>query len=149
VARSESPPLDDAPGVRLDGAGVVDLGAAPRTAVSASFRCASGERWTGEWRGVPVTWVLDHLPESCEATHLRVHGPDGHVVCVALADAVGGILAEARLDGPPRAPGGGWPRFVAPRITGTRTVKEVRRLEPVTLAAGADVEEYETLGPAD
>ncbi|WP_251341487.1 molybdopterin-dependent oxidoreductase [Haloplanus halophilus] len=131
--------------VTLDGVGPVDLGAAPRTAVSASFRCASGDRWTGEWRGVPVGWVLDRLPEGCPATHLRIHGPDEHVACVALADAVGGVLAEARVDGPARAGDGGWPRFVAPRIVGARTVKRVRRLEPVALAAGERIEEYERL----
>lgn len=148
MARSESPPAEGHC-VTLDGAGVVGLRDAPRTTVSASFRCASGERWTGEWRGVPVAWLLDHLPEGCEATHLRVHGPDGHVVCVSLADAMGGVLAEARLDGPARAPDDGWPRFVAPRIVGARTVKAVRRLEPIALPARADVEAYETLATAE
>lgn len=148
MARSESPPVEGGEQVTLDGAGVVGLGDAPRTTVNASFRCASGERWTGEWRGVPVAWLLDRLPETCEATHLRVHGPDGHVACVVLADAIGGILAESRLDGPARSDDG-WPRFVAPRVVGARTVREVRRLEPLTLAAGADVEAYETIGPAD
>ncbi|WP_251329286.1 molybdopterin-dependent oxidoreductase [Haloplanus pelagicus] len=131
--------------VAVDGVGVVDPTGAPRGTVSASFRCASGERWTGEWRGVPVEWILDRLQSDSAATHLRIHGPADHVACVALADAVGGVLAESRLDGPARAGGDGWPRFVAPRVVGARTVKRVPRLEPVALGAGEDVDAYETL----
>lgn len=125
----------------------VGLGDAPTRTVGDSFLCASGERWRGEWRGVPVEWLLDRAPEAEAATHLRVHGAGDHVACVSLADAIGGVVALERIDGHLSAPDR--PRFVAPDIAAARTVKSVERLEPVTLAPGEDADAYEALATVD
>lgn len=136
-------------GVRLvaDGERVVDIADAPTRTIADSFLCASGERWGGEWRGVPLAWVLERAPGGDGATHLRIHGVGGHVACVSLADALGGVLAVERADGP--LPATDRPRFVAPGVVAARTVKAVGRLELIELAPGEDREAYEDLAAVD
>jgi len=148
MGRSESPPAGRTVTLGDDEHGVaVDVADAPERTVTDSFLCASGERWRGEWRGVPVEWLLERAPEGGEATHLRVHGAGGHVACVSLADALGGVLAVERGDGALSA--SDRPRFVAPGVVAARTVKAVDRLEPVELAPGEDPEAYEALAAVD
>ena len=147
MARSEAAP-DALPGrVRLGDDHTVALADAPERTVADTFLCASGERWGGEWRGVPVAWLLERAPDSDGATHCRVHGAGGHVACVSLVDAIDGVLTVERVDG--RMPVSSRPRFVAPGIVAARTVKAVERLEPVALAPGEDVEAYEDLATVD
>jgi len=126
---------------------VVELADAPRRTVTDSFLCASGERWGGEWRGVPVAWLLERAPGDGTATHLRIHGTGDHVACVPLADALGGVLATERDDG--HLPVADRPRFVAPGVVAARTVKAVRRLELIALAPDEDAEAYEALANVD
>jgi len=141
---------DDTPRVTLvagDDHRVVDPSDAPRRTVRDSFLCASGERWTDEWRGVPVAWLLERAPGDGAATHLRIHGAGDHVACVSLAAAFDGVLAVERgADG--LAPADR-PRFVAPGIVAARTVKAVRRLELIALAPDEDAEAYESLAGVD
>jgi DMSO/TMAO reductase YedYZ molybdopterin-dependent catalytic subunit len=133
-----------------DGERVVDPVArrAPRETVTASLRCASGERWSGEWRGVPVDWLLDRTPGGTTATHVRVGSADDHVACVPVVDALGGVLATERCD-EGALPPASRPRFVAPAVDGVRAVKSVRRLELVELAPGEDAEDHESLTTLD
>jgi len=140
----------DAPRVTLvagENRRVVDPADAPRRTVRDSFLCASGERWTDEWRGVPVPWLLERAPGDGEATHLRIHGAGDHVACVSLAAAFDGVLAVER--GADSLPPADRPRFVAPGIVAARTVKAVRRLELVALAPDEDAEAYESLAGVD
>ncbi|AZH24359.1 molybdopterin-dependent oxidoreductase [Haloplanus aerogenes] len=140
----------DSPHVTLvagDDRRVVDPADAPWRTVTDSFLCASGERWGGEWRGVPVAWLLERAPGDDAATHLRIHGAGDHVACVSLADALGGVLAVERGDD--RLPPADRPRFVAPGVVAARTVKAVRRLELIELAPDEDAEAYEALANVD
>ncbi|MFB6195749.1 MAG: molybdopterin-dependent oxidoreductase [Haloplanus sp.] len=152
MARSERPaPASGSPRITLVGDGERVVGAgdwrdAPWETVTASFRCASGERWTGEWHGVPVEWYLDRAPGGDAATHLRIGSADGHVACVSLADAIRGVLAVGRRDDA-TLPVEDRPRFIAPGVVGARTVRSVRRLELVILDPDDHVEEYESLNP--
>lgn len=133
--------------VASDDRRVVEPTGAPRRTVRDSFLCASGERWTDEWRGVPVSWLLERAPDDGEATHLRIHGAGDHVACVSLADAFDGILAVERSeDGLPPADR---PRFVAPGVVAARTVKAVRELELIELTPDEDAEAYESLASTD
>lgn len=128
----------------------VSTAAAPTADVSASFLCASGERWGGAWRGVPVAWLIERVPDggdAAAATHLRVHGAGDHVACVSLPDALAGVLATERRDG--RLDPADAPRFVAPGVVAARTVKGVTRLELRALRPGEEPEEHERLAVPD
>jgi len=106
-----------------------------------SFRCASGDEIAGPWSGVPVAELVDAADAPAETTHLAVAGEDGYRVCVPVADGLDGLLAYRR-DGTACA---GAPRFVAPGVSGVRTVKRVARIEAVVLSADADPEDFEAL----
>lgn len=108
--------------------------------------CSTGERETGEWRGVPVGSLLDRAEPPAGATHLVVTGADGYRVCVPLPAALDALLALERIDAPDD---GTLPRFLGEAVDGTRSVKRVRRLEPVGLTAGEDPSAYEALSPEE
>lgn len=108
--------------------------------------CSSGERETGEWRGVPVGRLLDRAEPPAGATHLLVTGTDGYRVCVPLTAALDALLALERIDAPDD---GSLPRFLGEAVDGTRSVKRVRRLETVGLTAGQDPSDYEARPPEE
>jgi len=112
--------------------------------VEEEFLCASGERWGGVWRGVPVAALLDRpdVEVDPEATHVRV-GADGYAVCVPVRTALDGVLAVER-EGEPLPPARR-PRFVAPVEAG-RTVRGVRELRFLRLGPAEDPQDYEELG---
>lgn len=117
----------------------------PTTTEQITVACDTGTRRTAEWRGVPLAPVLDDTAPP-DTTHLRVHARDGHVVCVPVADVLDGLLAVER-DGVPLAATEQYAvRFLAPDVAGSRTVKGVTRIEPLSLPADADRERYESLG---
>lgn len=105
-----------------------------------SFRCASGSEIGGPWTGVPVSDLLDAADAPDATTHVAVEGGDGYRVCVPVSAALDGLLARRRAGEPLDAP-----RFVAPGVSGVRTVKRVARIEAVALAPEADPEEVEEL----
>lgn len=143
----------------------VDPGAYPTASLVAIFRCASGDPIPGEWRGAPVDALLDDADAPPGTTHLLVRGADGFRICLPVVDALDGVLAIERRPvggdgtgdrgGRDTAAGGypvrdqvdatGLPRFVAPDISGTRTVKAVERIDPVALDPDEDPERYEDL----
>jgi DMSO/TMAO reductase YedYZ molybdopterin-dependent catalytic subunit len=112
--------------------------------VEEEFLCASGERWGGVWRGVPVAALLDRpdVDVDPEATHVRV-GADGYAVCVPIRTALDGVLAVER-EGEPLPPARR-PRFVAPVDAG-RTVRGVRELRFLRLGPDEEPQDYEELG---
>lgn len=103
-----------------------------------AFRCSSGERIERDYAGVPVDAVVGTVELPGETTHVRVSAGDGHVACLAVADALDGLLAMER---------DGAPRFVAPGIAGPRAIKRVREMETITLAPGDDPEDFEGVPP--
>lgn len=106
------------------------------------YRCASGERWGGTWRGLPVERLLDLAPVGARATHLLIEGGDV-AACVPVGTALDGLLAVRRDDR--RLPlGERAPRFLAPGIESIRTVKGVDRIAGRRLAPGEDRQAYES-----
>lgn len=112
--------------------------------VEEEFLCASGERWGGVWRGIPVSPLLDRpgVDIDPEATHVRV-GADEYAVCVPIRTALKSVLAVER-EGEPLPPARR-PRFVAPVDAG-RTVRGVRELRFLRLGSDEEPEDYEELG---
>ncbi|EMA14727.1 hypothetical protein [Haloarcula marismortui] len=137
------------PTVRIDGADPLLLPwdvAAERLSFEVvrgpvAFECASGDRIEREYTGVAVFDLLEAAAMPGDTTHVQFESVNGDLACIPLADLNGAVLALG--DGPGTAPGR--PRFVSPRVLGPRTVKNVCRLRPRTLAASADREAYERL----
>ena len=80
--------------------------------------------------------------------HARPHDPtahDGYRVCIALTDAIHAIIALTK-DGAPLTDAADYEtRLVAPTIGGTRTAKDVARIEPVALDPDDSPESLEDL----
>ncbi|MFC7185887.1 molybdopterin-dependent oxidoreductase [Halorubrum yunnanense] len=112
--------------------------------VEAEFLCASGERWGGAWRGIPVAALLDRpdVDVEPEATHVRV-AADEYAVCVPIRTALDAVLAVERGGEP--LPPARRPRFIA-AVDAGRTVRGVRGLEFLRLGPDEDPQEYEELG---
>jgi len=124
---------------------VTALRAFPAVERSCSVSCASGERTTGRWTGVPVADLLSRVAAPDGTTHLRVDGGDGHRACIPVAAALDGLVAYAR-DGVALTRTGPYAtRFVAPGIDGARLVKNPRRIETLALAPDEDPERIERL----
>lgn len=101
------------------------------------YDCASAGRRSGRWRGIPLGELLAWAPIRADATHLLVESRDGHAACVAVADAIRGLLALSVVEPPgtddevgaPAPPADGCPRLLSPGIAAAKTVKAVRRIE--------------------
>ncbi|MFB6222112.1 MAG: hypothetical protein ABEH86_00360 [Haloarcula sp.] len=106
-----------------------------------AFECASGDRIEREYVGITVVDLLDAVAAPGETTHVQFESANGDRACIPLSDLSDAILALG--EGPGTAPGR--PRFVSPHVLGPRTVKNVCRVRPLALAAGADREAYEAL----
>ncbi|GAB3666007.1 molybdopterin-dependent oxidoreductase [Halopiger thermotolerans] len=105
--------------------------------------CATGDRYTETWYGVPVLELLERASVPPETTHLLVVSADGYRACVAVDTALEGLVALGK-DGRPLADASDYEtRFVAAGADGPRTVKDVARIEAVTLEPGEDPEAYE------
>lgn len=142
----------------------VDLGGFERVTRTHRFRCTSGDRFGGEWTGVPVETALSSVSLPGDTTHLVVAGADGFQVCVPVLAALDGLFAieESGADGDgagsdgdgagsaERASADGErrpdaPRFVSPGVDGPRTVQRVVRLEALHLDPGESADEYESI----
>lgn len=119
------------------------LFAQPWTERRYEYRCASGERWGGRWRGLPVARLLDLAPVGMDATHLLIESEDA-TACVPVATALEGIIAFSR-DGRRLSLGSTGPRFLAPGIESIRTIKGVERITGTRLESGEDRTERECL----
>lgn len=129
------------------------------------FACSTGDRFGGEWRGVPVATLLESTTLPDETTHLLVEGEDGFRACVPVRAALDGLLVVGGddedgdgHDGEDDEDGDGHdseddedgdgrdtPRFVSPGVDGTRTVQRVTGLEPLALDPGESPDDYETV----
>jgi DMSO/TMAO reductase YedYZ molybdopterin-dependent catalytic subunit len=107
--------------------------------VEESFRCSTGDRIAERWSGLAVGPLLFDADTPEETTHVQVEGADGFTVCVPIGSTLDGVLA---FEGSGRNVESE-PRFAAPGISGTRTVKGVRRIVPVTLDPGDHPEQWE------
>lgn len=125
----------------------VDRGSFQTDTLRETFRCSSGTPIPGEWEGVPIRPLLDAARAPAGTTHLRVRGSDGFTVCLPISEVIGGLIAFDRnsLDDARIGSESELPRFVAPGISGTRTVQAVDRIEAIELEPGQDAEELEAL----
>ncbi|MFB6352986.1 MAG: molybdopterin-dependent oxidoreductase [Halobacteriales archaeon] len=130
----------------VSSAGRLELGPSPAGfsmhTETHAITCSSGDRETGEWRGIRVGELLERAGPAADATHLVVTGADDYRVCVPLAATLDALLAVERLDAPDD---GALPRFLGTGVGGTRSVKRVRRIETASLAPGEDATQYEDL----
>ena len=155
VARDSNGCGSDGTGVDLDGASghtTIHLREAVEThdcrEIRLRTRCASGQPFEGRWRGVPLGQLLVEGGVSDGTTHVLIEGGDGFRACVAIRDALEGVLAIEQIGGrEARVPAtdAGLPRVVVPGIPGTRSVKRVVRLEAKRLGQGDDPAELERL----
>ncbi|WP_231512949.1 molybdopterin-dependent oxidoreductase [Haloferax mediterranei] len=111
--------------------------------------CDSGSRTTATWTGVSLSDLLDRAGMPPETTHLRVTSTDGYTVCVDIASALNSLVAYARDHESLGAVEQYATRFLGPGIDGSRTVKGVARVEPITLASGTDPTERESMSLDD
>ena len=116
-------------------------------AATYTIDCASGDRETGEWRGVPLETVLERADAGPDATHLLVTGSDGYRVCLPLVEALDALIALERCDRP--ADADSLPRFIGAGLEGTRSVRGVARLDTVALGPDEDPELYEASSASD
>jgi len=149
--RGEDPGAASRTAVRLcglaDGTVVCDALDRALERVEEEFLCASGERWGGVWRGIPVAALLDRPDVDVDpaATHVRV-AADEYAVCVPIRTALGGVLAVEREGEPPaagppsavcrprrrRADGTGSPRTPVPATRPGRGAARLRRARVLT-----------------
>lgn len=125
----------------------VDGGSFPTDTLRETFRCSSGNPIPGEWQGVPIRPLLDAARAPSATTHLRVRGSDGFTVCLPISEVIDGLIAFDRrpLDDSLTVSESDVPRFVAPGISGTRTVQAVDQIEAIQLEPDQDAEELEEL----
>lgn len=112
------------------------------------FECSSGEWVEGCWAGLEVGDLVEAAGMHDDTTHLVVESDDGYRGCVAVEACLDGLLALAGEVDPEASDRDtidqeGFPRLVAPGLSGPRAVKNVVRLEPVVLAPGEKPEGYE------
>ncbi|WP_237560417.1 molybdopterin-dependent oxidoreductase [Halolamina rubra] len=110
-----------------------------------TIRCATGQRTTATWTGVPVTELLDLVDASAETTHFRIESDDGYAICVPVADALDGVVAFERDGEQLRQTRPYALRFLAGDIDGERLVKGIHRIDLLSLPADADPDRYETV----
>ncbi|MEF8828320.1 MAG: hypothetical protein V5A49_04765 [Haloarcula sp.] len=93
-----------------------------------------------------ATHVTDQVTRG-RPDHLRVRGSDGFTVCLPISELIDGLIAFDRrpLDDSLTVSESDVPRFVAPEISGTRTVQAVDRIEAMELEPDQDAEELEEL----
>ncbi|MFB6114405.1 MAG: molybdopterin-dependent oxidoreductase [Halodesulfurarchaeum sp.] len=109
--------------------------------------CSSGSRFTAEWTGVPLSALVEEADVPPSTTHLAISSSDGFRAVVPVMDAMEGMIAYLR-DGVGIGTVDEYGnRFVSPSISGTRDVKGVTRIEPLSLSPGEDPESHEELFP--
>ncbi|MFB6093798.1 MAG: molybdopterin-dependent oxidoreductase [Halanaeroarchaeum sp.] len=119
------------------------------SAIEADVVCATGNRYSAEWAGVPVSTLAERARAPAETTHLVVESHDGYRMTVPIAAGIDGLLAVEK-DGRPIGETEPYDtRFVAPDVAGARDVKGVARIEFRALDAGEDPEAFEQFEPDD
>jgi len=117
------------------------------------FECASGDWIERAYVGVSAFEILTDADLPAETTHFRLEAVDGIAACIpvdavehallVLADRPGETTAgidpaTVTIDGP-------YPRFVSPDIVGPRAIKQLAVIEPLSLDAGEEPNDYESL----
>lgn len=129
---------------RYDPAALREL---PRVERHCTVVCATGDRYTARWAGVPLPELLSAVGAPPATTHVRLESRDGYRVCVPVRDALDGVVAYASGGEPLHEQEPYRTRFVAPGVDGERLVKGLRRVEALALDPGDDPDELENVTP--
>lgn len=105
----------------------------PRTTCTCTVECASGERDTDAWTGVPIAALVEAADFPGGTTHLRAEADD-FVAEIPIRAALDGLLAFDREVGDRT----GLPRLIADEVPGERLVKRARRIAAVELTPEDD-----------
>lgn len=109
--------------------------------------CASGDRHTAEWTGIPVPALLEAADVPPSTTHVVVESLDDYRVAIPVRAALDGLLAYAK-DGVPIGRTHGYAnRFVSGAAEGARFIKGLRRIEATAVDPDEDPERLENLFP--
>mgnify|MGYP002338702300 CR=1 FL=1 len=112
-----------------------------------AIHCHSGRVIEARWRGVPLASVFAAADFAPGTTHVLVTARDGYEVCVSVLDARAALLGFHREALRVRNGEGatlGTPRFLAPDLESTEAVRDVDRIEAVSVPSGATPHEYAT-----
>lgn len=114
---------------------------------SVTVVCASGDRHTADWTGIPVPDLLEAAAVPPSTTHVVVESLDDYRVAIPVRAALDGLLAYAK-DGVPIGRTHEYAnRFVSGAAEGARFIKGVRRIEPTAIDPDDDPERLENLFP--
>ncbi len=109
--------------------------------------CASGDRHTAEWTGIPVLDLLESAAVRPSTTHVVVESLDDYRVAIPVRAALEGLLAYAK-DGEPIGRIHEYSnRFVSGAAEGARFIKGVKRIEATSVDPEEDPESLENLFP--
>ncbi|WP_229113385.1 hypothetical protein [Halapricum desulfuricans] len=143
------------PAVTVAGDSEVTLADAPATRErfpwqtrSFTINCHSGREIEGRWSGVPIAPVAEAAQFPPEATHLLMTADDGYRVCIdawfGLEGFVGFVCEALTVEGGEAYALRETPRFLAPEIDSSRTIRNLSAIEAIELQPGEDARDYET-----
>jgi len=113
-----------------------------------TINCHSGREIEGRWSGVPIAPVAEAAQFPPETTHLLLTADDGYRVCIdawfGLEGFVGFVCEELTVEGGEAYALRETPRFLAPAIDSSRTIRNLSAIEAIELQPGEDALDYET-----
>lgn len=116
---------------------------------SVEIVCASGDRYTATWSGIPIADLLEEVKAPPTTTHIVVESVDGHQSCVAVDVALTGLLAFYR-DGKALTNCAEYnSRFVAPNVDGARLTKAVHKVQAVSFPPNTESKYHENVITSD
>ena len=109
--------------------------------------CATGDRHSARWTGLPVADLLERAEVPLSTTHVVIESTDEYRVAIPVRAALEGLLAYEK-DGVPIGRGNDYGnRFVSGVAEGARHIKGVRRIDSAALGPKEDPERLENLFP--
>lgn len=113
-----------------------------------AINCHSGREIEGRWSGIPIAPVAEAAQFPPETTHLLMTADDGYRVCVdawfGLEGFVGFVCEELTVEGGEAYALCETPRFLAPDIDSSRTIRNLSTIEAIGLQPGEEARDYET-----
>jgi len=114
-----------------------------------TIHCHSGRTIKGRWGGFSIEPLTEAAAFPPETTHLLMTADDGYRACVdawfGLDGFVGFVCEELAVTGGEAHALRETPRFLAPEIDSSRTIRNVATIESITLEPGEAVRDYETI----
>lgn len=108
-----------------------DLQQFPTETIHSALTCSAANTpfTEADWRGVPLSILLDQISIDSAAQYARVHTADGYTTVLPL-DALAETWLVYERDGAPLLPEQGFPaRLIAPGLHGYKMPKWINRIE--------------------